>query len=686
MRQSILNNIILPILVIFLGNCAGAQSHVLLRDEFLEARPHWQVRQGEVAYEEGRMILTETDLTRRNVHAIEQFLNRSEDYAISLDLIPLKAMGAASFGILFGGDESLNNYYSFEINTEGFARVVEIREGQERILKNWTKNRKIKGVEEEHLITLQKKGKGAYFFVNEKELFRIDFPPVYGFFQGISTYGAFEISIASFEILHPLVIFPELGGAWPGAIRLHLDTTINTPYKDETHPRFHPQKVQFYFTRDKNIHETHMSDSGWVAGMPVEGPFNNGRHNRISTFFGNGKKLLLGNDYGRDKQSLAYTDWEEEKWGEIQKFPMPSIQPLNDKPIDWFVSDDGKTLLFSAELPGGYGKADIYICFREDDRWTSPLNLGPSVNTFAEEYSPYLKDDQETLIFGTNGRAGYGKGDLYQSRRRSHNWQNWSFPENLGPGVNTSRWDRDFYPHPRELRTYFVASQDSLEGDYDLFRIKVPIDLEAQPLMKVFGDVYLEGTDQRMESEVQAWRVGAGIQKEADAFAKAGSYGMLLPLGEAYQLYALKLGYYPIIDTLDARAFTTYREIRQDLYLKKLEPGVRVTLQQLFFVRGKAELLPESYPELTRLHQLMQTRPRMKIEIHGHTDNIGTPGQLKRLSEQRAARVRQYLINNRISPDRMTSKGFGPDRPIAPNENPITRALNRRVEFLIISD
>lgn len=673
------------ILIFVLGKCVFAQDHILLRDEFLKARPYWQIRQGSFSHKEGRMTLDEKDPTVRNLHAIEQFLSRSEDYSISIDLIPLKSLGAASYGIMFGGDEGLKNYYSFEINAEGFARVVEIREGKERILKNWTKSRKIKGVGEEHLLTFQKRGKGAYFFINEKELFRIDFPPIYGFYQGISTYGASQLSIGSFEILHPPVNFPKLGSTWPEAIRLYLDTTVNTPYYDETHPRFHPHKVQFYFTRNDNIHETHMSDSGWVAGMPVEEAFNNGRNNRISNFWADGKLMLLGNDYGNGRHKLTQVRWADKNWTVPVPAKMPLIKPLSPKPIDWFITNDGKALLFSAELAGGYGGSDIYICFREGDGWSKPTNLGPTINTFAEEYSPFLKDDGETLIFGTNGRAGYGKGDLYQSKRKSLNWRNWAFPENLGPAINTAQWDRDFYPHPRELRTYYMASQDSARGDYDIFRIKIPIDLEAQPLIKVFGDVYLEGTDKRVEAEVQAWRIGGGIDQEASVPTKSGTYGMLLPLGEAYQLYALKLGYYPIIDTLDIRAFTTYREIRQDLYLKKLEPGVRVTLQQLFFVRAKAELLPESYPELNRLLQLMQTYPSMRIEIHGHTDNIGSPNQLKRLSEERAARVMQYLINNRISSRRLSSKGFGPDRPIAPNENSITRALNRRVEFVIIS-
>ncbi|MCI4671036.1 MAG: OmpA family protein [Bacteroidia bacterium] len=672
------------ILAFFTTGMCWAQDHVLLMDEFIKARPHWKVRQGKYTLEEGWMSMIESDLTRRNVHAIEQYLNNAEDFSISTSIIPQKSMGAASYGIVFGGNEDLSSYYAFEINAEGFARIMDVQNGKEKVYRSWAKNRKIKGIGEEHQLTLQKIGKGLYFRVNEKELFRIDLPPIYGFFQGLTSYGSCEIKIDYYEIVHPPVRFLQLGGTWPDAVRLHLDTTVNTSM-DETHPLGDPRRARFYFSREENIYETHLSDSGWVAGMPLEPGFNNVKFNRISSFSEGGNKMILGNDYGENAQKLGFSIREKDNWGKITQLSSPPIIPETDTPIDWFLSKDEKTLLFSADLPGGYGNTDIYACFWEEDSWSKPVNLGPAINTFAEEYSPYLKEDGKTLFFGSNGKAGYGGGDLYKSSRQSNTWRKWSYPENLGGGINSPGWDRDFFPHPMELRTYYMASQDSFGGNYDIYKVKIPFDLEAQPVLKVFGDVYLEGTDTELEAHVQAWRIGAGIAKEAEADTEYGRYGMLLELGQAYQIYALKLGYYPIIDTIDARAFSSYREIRKDLYLKKLEPGVIVTLQQLFFVRGKAELLPESYPELNRLLQLMQTRPRLKIEIHGHTDNIGSPNQLKRLSEQRAARVMEYLINNRISPGRLSSKGFGADRPIAPNENPITRALNRRVEFLILS-
>ena len=70
------------------------------------------------------------------------------------------------------------------------------------------------------------------------------------------------------------------------------------------------------------------------------------------------------------------------------------------------------------------------------------------------------------------------------------------------------------------------------------------------------------------------------------------------------------------------------------------------------------------------------------MEIQGHTDNKGGPDYNKRLSDLRAAAVRTYLIEHGISSDRLTSHGYGLERPIVPNDSDNNRALNRRVQFV----
>lgn len=102
-----------------------------------------------------------------------------------------------------------------------------------------------------------------------------------------------------------------------------------------------------------------------------------------------------------------------------------------------------------------------------------------------------------------------------------------------------------------------------------------------------------------------------------------------------------------------------------------------------FFVQSKPELLATSYPELDRIVNLMKTYNTMEIELSGHTDGVGNPVELMKLSQQRALKVKQYLVSKGVSDKRIVGKGYGRSRPVAPNNTEENRQKNRRVEFTV---
>ena len=106
--------------------------------------------------------------------------------------------------------------------------------------------------------------------------------------------------------------------------------------------------------------------------------------------------------------------------------------------------------------------------------------------------------------------------------------------------------------------------------------------------------------------------------------------------------------------------------------------------QKIFFETGKSRILPKSFPLLDQVVAAILENPRLRIEIEGHTDDVGTMEYNMELSQARSESVRNYLIGQGVSPDRLTSKGFGPTRPILPNTSKRNRDLNRRVEFKIV--
>jgi len=113
----------------------------------------------------------------------------------------------------------------------------------------------------------------------------------------------------------------------------------------------------------------------------------------------------------------------------------------------------------------------------------------------------------------------------------------------------------------------------------------------------------------------------------------------------------------------------------------KLDSQGRVAIYGIHFDFDKADLKPGSEKVLLEMVKLMKNNPGLDVEIQGHTDNVGQRGYNQQLSEQRAMTVRSFLSLYGIAPERMTVRGFGPDRPVAGNRTEEGRTLNRRVEL-----
>jgi outer membrane protein OmpA-like peptidoglycan-associated protein len=118
--------------------------------------------------------------------------------------------------------------------------------------------------------------------------------------------------------------------------------------------------------------------------------------------------------------------------------------------------------------------------------------------------------------------------------------------------------------------------------------------------------------------------------------------------------------------------------------IKQIIPDQTLVLKNVFFERASPKLQIESHEELNHLVQTLQENPDLVIEIGGHTDNLGNPARLQKLSELRMQSVRQYLIDRGIDGKRLEGKGYGGTKPIADNTIEEERAKNRRVEFKVL--
>ena len=157
-------------------------------------------------------------------------------------------------------------------------------------------------------------------------------------------------------------------------------------------------------------------------------------------------------------------------------------------------------------------------------------------------------------------------------------------------------------------------------------------------------------------------------------------------MGDLYGFRAELDGFYPVSDQLDTRKLSEYSEINKDLFLAPIVKNQVVTLNNLFFEFRMATIRPESFAELDRFAQFLKDKPRIMVELGGHTDNVGSAAANKELSRLRVTSVKDYLVAKGIDEKRMAVMAYGATKPIYDNATEDGRRRNRRVEFTILTD
>jgi outer membrane protein OmpA-like peptidoglycan-associated protein len=272
---------------------------------------------------------------------------------------------------------------------------------------------------------------------------------------------------------------------------------------------------------------------------------------------------------------------------------------------------------------------------------------------------------------------------MFMTKRLDDTWEHWSEPQNLGPDFNTKDWDAYYTVPASGEYAYFVSNKDAI-GGLDIFRAKLPPSLKPEPVVLVSGNVLDAKTNKPLAAdihyEILPGAVDAGI---AHSNPRDGSYKIVLPAGKMYGFRAEVKGYIPVDENLDVKKITEYKEIHRDLKLVPFEAGETVRLNNIFFDFNKSVLHVESNAVLDRLVNMLDQQSAIKLEIVGHTDNVGTPSFNKKLSESRAEAVKNYLISKGIAKTRIKSSGLGATKPVATNDSEEGRQQNRRVEFTI---
>lgn len=483
-----------------------------------------------------------------------------------------------------------------------------------------------------------------------------------------------------------------------------LEKTVNSKYPEHG-PLLSPDGKTLFFSRSFDPNNVGGAEdyediwfSSWDENVQNWGqsknmglPFNNKDPNYINSISPDGNTLLLGNSYSEKGTvaggaSIAYRT--AGGWSAPKRLIIEDEHNINDR-SNFYLANSQKTLLQSVERKkDSYGDRDLYVSFlKEDSTWSVPLNLGATVNTLGTESAPFLASDDRTLYFASTGHEGYGGSDIYVTRRLDETWKKWSTPENLGPIVNTANNESYFTVTADGNKVFYTSIGDSI-GDVDIYTLGLPELVKPLPVVLVKGRVLdsktnkpIPGTKIFFEDLNTGKEVGI-----ASANPVTATFEIMLPSGNDYGFFAARPGYIATNSNMELKGLKEYEEFTKDLYLTPIETGQSLVLNNVFFSTKKADLRKESHLELDRLVKILREKPTMKVEVSGHTDNIGSASFNDFLSFQRAKAVSSYLIETSgISADRINVQYYGEGKPIADNATPEGRQLNRRVEFLILA-
>ncbi|RZK34103.1 MAG: OmpA family protein, partial [Hymenobacter sp.] len=230
---------------------------------------------------------------------------------------------------------------------------------------------------------------------------------------------------------------------------------------------------------------------------------------------------------------------------------------------------------------------------------------------------------------------------------------------------------------------YYASDRGDTRGGLDLYSFTMPLKVQPVRTLWVRGKVYDAKTEKGLPSSVELKDVDNNLVLENVQTDETGNYLVTLPLGKQYSFTVNRKGYLFYSDVYNMGGNPTDSTYEKNIPLQPVGINTTLELKNIFFETASFQLQPVSFTELDKVVQLMTDNPTLKIQISGHTDNVGLPAANLKLSNNRAKAAVDYIISKGIAATRLTYKGFGATKPIADNGTETGRAKNRRTELTV---
>lgn len=426
----------------------------------------------------------------------------------------------------------------------------------------------------------------------------------------------------------------------------------------------------------------------WMTPQSISENINTKLNEGTCTISADGRKLIFTSCVGRDGYGSCDL-FESRKIGDRWTEPRNLGFAVNSP--EWesqpSLSADGRTLYFVSDRRGGQGRRDIWVSTLNDKgEWTKAKNAGKPINTVYDEISPFIHVNNRTLYFASNGLTGFGGYDLFFTERDTT--RGWGTPQNIGSPINNHEDQFSLFITADGKKGYYSHEESRPSGYSVSYIYEVEIPEEHQIKFKsnyVKGIVRDKATREPLLAKIELFNLEKNeIESLVESDSVTGQYLIVLTQGAEYALYVNKKNYLFQSLNFNYSEVSNFEPITLNIDLEKAKAGTIAVLKNIFFDVDKYELKEKSKTELQKISKFLLDNPNIRVEISGHTDNSGAAAYNKQLSEKRAHSVYQYLIQNGLDQKRLTTKGYGPDQPIADNTTEEGRQQNRRIEFKII--
>lgn len=545
-------------------------------------------------------------------------------------------------------------------------------------------------------------------------------------YRGLGLYEKAARAFKSFETVYPDSL--DAGKFYDYSIKiqewLDLPTsgdiknvqTINSRYSDFS-PAIYKSGVVFTSDRRNdqldgnygwtnfnylNLHYTEPEyyNNLWSPMQPAEGMgqnFNQQYHDGPATFTSDFKRVYMTKTVEKDRRKdkdnirtallkIFYADIEDGEKLRFVEFPFNSKNYSVGHPA---LSPNNKSLIFSSDMPGGFGGSDLYVSTLEDGQWSEPRNLGENINTVGNEVFPQWAADS-VLFFASDDRMGYGGLDIFRSLLLDD--ASWGGPENLKAPINSSYDDFGIVFSDKLSAGLFSSNRPEGMGADDIYAFKnlqfgTTPRLQEPPLM-VSGYVRNSKTLAPIAQSTVFFfdpkTNNVHIAKTDDT----GNFKVPAELGRLYVAKAMKDSF-----RYDCLSFRTPGEttgntidLPRDLMLDQLMVN-QITQVKIYYDLDKWAIREDARPVLDSLVQFMQMYP-IRAELSSHTDSRATTEYNYTLSQKRADAAVQYMVARGIDPFRIVARGYGESRLVNRCADGVActeeeHQANRRTEFKI---